>query len=307
MKKKRERIHIEVDTIKNGYGLKVDGDDYMYFDERGLLEGFVYHVGLHKRGTGERDKIANIVKAMETWPDASQVTYEAADTKLTAVSLRAKNEHLTAQVRSMSKTIERLERELTEMKADRTQMQRKMAKVLNDTNDMISEQYIRRDDVFKEQKPKVVAVVDCDDVPVVKKHPGGRPKGVTPEEIEKRLAADHDSDKRTQRREKMKKHAQALMNAANIEYSEEIYKIIVTPLMDTGVNGNIITHIAVDPSMKTVGDVAIHPRQYFVGKRGCGKGSIEAFEAYLHEHGLAFGMDVNMILMEHAKRWKNRQ
>lgn len=55
---KKELLNkIEVNTLPNGYGLSVNGEDFMYFNELDLLAGFMSHVGLQESKALERGTI----------------------------------------------------------------------------------------------------------------------------------------------------------------------------------------------------------------------------------------------------------
>lgn len=55
---KKELLNkIEVNTLPNGYGLSVNGEDFMYYNELDLLAGFMSHVGLQESKALERGTI----------------------------------------------------------------------------------------------------------------------------------------------------------------------------------------------------------------------------------------------------------
>lgn len=53
----KELNKISVQTLPNGYGLEVNGEKYMYFNEVDLLAGFMAHVGLQDNKYMERGTI----------------------------------------------------------------------------------------------------------------------------------------------------------------------------------------------------------------------------------------------------------
>lgn len=68
MEKKKKAV-IMVETLPNGYSLKVDQESYMYFDARKLLAGMFYHVGLEKLDYIDTDHVELLMEAILTWPD----------------------------------------------------------------------------------------------------------------------------------------------------------------------------------------------------------------------------------------------
>ena len=53
-------------------------------------------------------------------------------------------------------------------------------------------------------------------------------------------------------------------------------------------------------SNATVGDALIHSKKEFEKVRGFGKGVAEKLDAFIQHHNLAYGMNVEEILMKHA-------
>lgn len=62
-----EKLKISVQTLTNGYALTVDNNKYMYHSINGLLEGFMYHVGLEELGYIDNDNIKNFLTASVVW------------------------------------------------------------------------------------------------------------------------------------------------------------------------------------------------------------------------------------------------
>lgn len=52
---------ISVSTLPNGYALKVDGQEYMYFNQMDLLAGFMVHVGLQEADYMENGSILTML------------------------------------------------------------------------------------------------------------------------------------------------------------------------------------------------------------------------------------------------------
>lgn len=63
--KTRDAMQITVQTHPNGYGLTVNGNEFMYFNEVDLLAGFMAHVGLGETQNMERGTIlSSLMSAM---------------------------------------------------------------------------------------------------------------------------------------------------------------------------------------------------------------------------------------------------
>ena len=58
---KSELQKISVKTLPNGYELKANGQDYMYFNPMDLLAGFMVHVGLQETDFMEKGNILTIL------------------------------------------------------------------------------------------------------------------------------------------------------------------------------------------------------------------------------------------------------
>lgn len=59
--KKEKKQKISVSTLPNGYALKVDGQEYMYFNQMDLLAGFMVHVGLQEADYMENGSILTML------------------------------------------------------------------------------------------------------------------------------------------------------------------------------------------------------------------------------------------------------
>lgn len=51
---KKEKMTLTVKTVPNGYTLKVDDQEFMYFNEIDLLAGFLSHVGMGETNSMEK-------------------------------------------------------------------------------------------------------------------------------------------------------------------------------------------------------------------------------------------------------------
>lgn len=91
---KEKKLHIQMRTYVNGYGLDIDNEGYMYRDIPTLLEGFLVHVGMGRVGEMTKEEIKKILKAFRDG-SAAKVLQEEVN------QLRAENEKLSKQVRNL--------------------------------------------------------------------------------------------------------------------------------------------------------------------------------------------------------------
>ena len=70
MKKKKNLI--EVRTIANGYTLKVEKEEYMYFNETDLLNGMLYHIGLKRKSYTSQEEIDKLIDTIKVWSPKSE-------------------------------------------------------------------------------------------------------------------------------------------------------------------------------------------------------------------------------------------
>lgn len=68
MEKEKEKLKVTVETLPNGYALTVGREEYMYFNERDLLAGIWYHVGLEKLDYVSAENIELLLEAILSWP-----------------------------------------------------------------------------------------------------------------------------------------------------------------------------------------------------------------------------------------------
>lgn len=89
--------NISLKTLPNGYALSVEDNDYLYFSEKDLLEGFMYHLGLSEEGYADRETIEDLLTA--------SVVYRADNGKITKEMLKTKKEN-----ESLHKTCDKLKK-----------------------------------------------------------------------------------------------------------------------------------------------------------------------------------------------------
>lgn len=76
---KKARPSIDVRTVPNGYTLKVDKGNYMYFTPEELLMGFMMHVGCGVTTELDTDKLPSIVAAMVAYPTQKELVERVAE------------------------------------------------------------------------------------------------------------------------------------------------------------------------------------------------------------------------------------
>jgi hypothetical protein len=64
-KVRQQLKQITLRTGKNGYLLDVEGEGYMYFDTEGLINGFLAHVGVGRKGGLTKDETAMVLNAVK--------------------------------------------------------------------------------------------------------------------------------------------------------------------------------------------------------------------------------------------------
>lgn len=87
-----------------------------------------------------------------------------------------------------------------------------------------------------------------------------------------------------------------------VPYTLELYKLLTMPLRETHLKGAILNKVSLGWLYKTVGDVVEHDKNHFRASRGCGPLSLKAFEEWMLQKNLFWGMDVQYIIDEHLKR-----
>ena len=89
-----------------------------------------------------------------------------------------------------------------------------------------------------------------------------------------------------------------------IPYSDAVYQSLTLPLTidKTGLPTRVLSIMKIvgGSSNATVGDALTHPKKEFEKIRGFGKGVAEKLDMFIESHHLAYGMNVDGILMKHA-------
>lgn len=103
---KEELKDIKVNKIPNGYTLDFDGQSYMYYNLKSLLEGIMYHVGLEELGCIDNETIQDFLTAAIVWKaDDGKTTKEI-------MKLQTENESLRSMCTNYQKKIKHLQEKL---------------------------------------------------------------------------------------------------------------------------------------------------------------------------------------------------
>ena len=262
---KKQLTKVSVQTLPNGYSLDVDGKGYMYFTLQELLEGIFVHVGLHKLDWLDRDTITDLLTACATWPKEGDAIQEAA--------------RLTAQVEILQQSRTKNASTIAELRSQLASMSQK----LSDTTAKLA-RFLSASKSEAEKKKSEKSLVTKGDV---------MPKTQTPYITQGDLA---QKPKATSRK--------TTVTTVAIPYSEEVYQSLMLPLTidKTGLPTRVLSIMKMvgGSSNATVGDALMHSKKEFEKTRGFGKGVAEKLGAFIQQHNLAYGMNVEEILMKHA-------
>lgn len=261
---------ITISTVPNGYVMTVDVDQYMYFTKESLVEGFFTHVGLEISKYLDSDTMQRLMTACATWPNEGDAIQEAA--KLT------EQVELLQQTRTTnSATIANLRSQLASTSQKLADTTAKLARFLSAS---------KAEDEKKKNKSSLVTKGDV------------MPKEKTTKNTNYITTGDVIQPK-TKRTKKA-----ALKPQVTIPYSEDIYQSLMLPLTidKTGLPTRVLSVMKIvgGKSNATVGDALIHIRKEYEKTRGFGKGVAEKLDAFIQHHNLAYGMNVEEILMKHA-------
>jgi hypothetical protein len=265
---KKQLTKVSVQTVPNGYSLDVDGKGYMYFTLQELVDGIFVHVGLHKLDWLERDTITDLMTACATWPKEGDAIQEAA--------------RLTAQVETLQQsrtrdasTIATLKNQLASTSKKLTDTTAKLARFLS------------------EEKP-----VEA------KENPNTEQKNVSKGDVLPNVKVQKTTSHITQGDLAQTSKRKPTVSTVTIPYSEEVYQSLMLPLTidKTGLPTRVLSIMKIvgGSSNATVGDALIHHKKEFEKTRGFGKGVAEKIGAFIQQHNLAYGMNVEEILMKHA-------
>ena len=95
---KPKKIKITLTTVPNGYSLDVDGVGYMYYDTTSLIEGIIYHIGLHQPKFADEETIKALLTVAALWtPDVQKQLERDATAELNSRKLAGMQTRIAAQ------------------------------------------------------------------------------------------------------------------------------------------------------------------------------------------------------------------
>ena len=72
---------VTLKTVTNGYLLDVEGEGYMYFNERTMVEGVLIHIGQERAGAMTTEEIRNLMEATKDGSVVKKLQAEVAELK----------------------------------------------------------------------------------------------------------------------------------------------------------------------------------------------------------------------------------
>jgi hypothetical protein len=265
---KKQLTKVSVQTVPNGYLLNVEGNGYMYFTLQELLEGFFVHVGLNKLNWLDRDTITDLLTACATWPKEGDAIQEAA--------------RLTAQVEDLQ------------------QSRTKDASTIATLNN----QLVRTSKKLADTTAKLARFLSAEKPVEAKENPDTEPKNVSKGDVLPKAKATKTTSHITQSDLAQKSKRKSIEPTVTIPYSEAVYQSLMLSLTidKTGLPTRVLSIMKIvgGSSNATVGDALMHPKKEFEKIRGFGKIVAEKLDAFISSHHLAYGMNVEEILMKHA-------
>lgn len=113
----KELLPIKIETLPNGYGLKVDGNDYMAFNDRELLEMMFVHVGLEKRNYMDKDTIHDLMTACATWPKEGDAIKAASQQEAVIEAMKQSHQSDMSTIYDLRERLAKVSEELANAKA----------------------------------------------------------------------------------------------------------------------------------------------------------------------------------------------
>ena len=101
---------IKVETLNNGYSLSVNKNKYMYYDEKELSEGFIYHVCFGELEYINKKEIKHIIESAIAWrSDKGKTTKEI-------MRLKEENSSLQSNINYLKRLNENLRNKVKRFK-----------------------------------------------------------------------------------------------------------------------------------------------------------------------------------------------
>ena len=118
---KPKKIKITLTTVPNGYSLDVDGVGYMYYDTTSLIEGIIYHIGLHQPKFADDETIKALLTVAAKWtPDVQTQLERDAAAELNFRKMSGMQTRLAAQNTRIAELMDKVD-ELEEQLKQATQ------------------------------------------------------------------------------------------------------------------------------------------------------------------------------------------
>ncbi len=102
-KKESKDLIVTVGTLVNGYMLEVNGEGYMYFNARSLVEGFCVHVGMKRLSSMTQEEIKDFLEATKDGSLNRKLQDEV-------TALKAKIDELKEEIKQQKREIKELKK-----------------------------------------------------------------------------------------------------------------------------------------------------------------------------------------------------
>ena len=107
---KPKKMKITLTTVPNGYALDVDGVGYMYYNTTSLIEGIIYHIGLHQPKWADDETIKALLTVAAQWtPDVQKQLERDATAELNSRKLAGMQTRIAAQQNRIVDLMDKIE------------------------------------------------------------------------------------------------------------------------------------------------------------------------------------------------------
>ena len=107
---KPKKIKITLTTVPNGYSLDVDGVGYMYYNTTSLIEGIIYHIGLHQKKWADDETIKALLTVAAKWsPDVQTQLERDSVAELNFRKMKGMQTRLAAQNTRIAELMDRVD------------------------------------------------------------------------------------------------------------------------------------------------------------------------------------------------------
>lgn len=105
-----KKIKITLTTVPNGYSLDVNDVGYMYYDTTSLIEGIIYHIGLHQKKWADEETIKALLTVAAQWtPDVQKQLERDATSELNFRKMAGMQTRLAAQNTRIAELMDRVD------------------------------------------------------------------------------------------------------------------------------------------------------------------------------------------------------